>query len=222
MRLALPRASRVAASLARLEAAGVRGMPNLWQVTLGVYRMGWRLVFRSDTVGTCRTQPPRRTLRATLMRPRLLRLPFLVAERAVSPTDFSGLASSRERIIRHLLGAHHDRRQFVYDLEILEGHPGGLEELRDRARRVVTGEDPRAEWLRDLVVFERYHESLLAAVDEALAGGVTLPPEESKDPDVSFRAYLRWCAAQPPDPRTTLRALREGRLSFAPSSREAR
>ena len=39
-----------------------------------------------------------------------------------------------------------------------------LEVLRDRVRKIVDGSDPRAAWLRDLVVFEGYHEQLAAAV----------------------------------------------------------
>jgi hypothetical protein len=38
-------------------------------------------------------------------------------------------------VIRHLLGAHHDANQFVYDLELL-AHHGRLDELR-RGPRIV-------------------------------------------------------------------------------------
>ncbi len=177
--------------------------------------MWWRLLTRSETIGTS-ADPVRATKRAHLLQFRPLRFPFLLREQAVNPADFSGLASSPERIIRHLLGAHHDENQFVYDLELLSCFEGALEDLLVRARRVVSGEDPRAEWLRDLVVHEGYHERLVETVERFLAGDAPLSPREAADPDISFSAYLHWCESQPGTPRETLEALRAGRLSFAP------
>lgn len=192
--------------LARAQAAGlVERAPNLWQVTLGIARMWQRVLFRSDTIGTCREHPPRATWRARLMKPRPVRFPFLLAERAVTPWDFSGLWSSTDRVIAHLLGAHHDGVQFAYDLELLRCHPGALERLRDEVAAVVDDTSPRAAWLRDLVVFERYHESLLAAVERALEHDDGLSDEERADPDITLSGYLRWCARQPATPRETWR-----------------
>jgi len=195
---------RVEERLARIRAAGRRA-PNSWQIAQGVLHMLHRLVFRSDTVGTS-AAPVRDSWRARLLKWRPLRLPFLLAERAVAPLDLSGLLSSRERILRHLLGAHHDRHQFVYDLEMLSLDDGALDELVERASAVVSGADPRAAWLRDLTVFEGYHESLLEAAERARRGDLGLPAPEAADPDVSFFAYLDWCAAQPPTPRASLAA----------------
>lgn len=196
--LVLPGATRIERSLERVRAAGVvRQTPDLVQIGRGVVRMLHRLVFRSETVGTCKTHPARRTWRARWLRFRAVRLPFLLAERAVAPLDMSGLASTPERVIRHLLGAHHDGVQFAYDLEILALWPGRLEELRDAVAEVVESDTPRSRWLRDLVVFEGYHESLLAAVTRVLRGETLLTAEEAQDPDLSFFAYLDWCAAQP-------------------------
>jgi hypothetical protein len=205
----LLRPDRVEARLSRMDCP-----PNLWQVGLGVSRMVHRLIFRSDTVGTC-DQPVRRTWRAKLLQRRALRLPFLIAERAVAPLDLSGLVSSRERVLRHLLGAHHDRHQFAYDLEMLSADEGALDELVERARAVVEGRDPRAAWLRDLAVFEGYHESLLHAAERARCGNLSLPEPDARDPDISFLAYLDWCRAQPPTPRATLHAILGGRFSLS-------
>jgi hypothetical protein len=207
--------ARVEARLDRVRArALVRRTPNLWQIALGVVRMVHRLALRTDTVGTCAAQPVRRTWRARALAWRALRLPCLVAERAVAPLDLSGLLSSRERIVRHLLGAHHDRHQFAYDLQMLSIDPGALDELVARARDVVTGADPRAAWLRDLVVFDGYHESLLAAAERARAGDFALPEPDASDPDVSFVAYLDWCAAQPDTPAATWRAIARGAFTL--------
>jgi len=220
--LLFPRRIRV--GLERVREAGlVTRVPNSWQIALGVARMWHRMIFRPETVGTCSAHPVRATWRARLLEHRPLRFPFLVAERAIAPLDFSGLVSTRERIVRHLLAAHHDRNQFVYDFELLRCHPGGLEEVRARADAVVRGRDPRAAWLRDLVDYERYHEELLAAVEVALAGRDTLGDDERRDPDVSFRAYLDWCASQPETPEATLRAALRGELDLSsdPNRRRA-
>jgi hypothetical protein len=182
--------------------------PNLFQVLLGVIRMQHRLLFRPDSVGTSIVRARRRTLRARLLAFRLVRFPFLVLERAIAPLDLSGMASSRERISRHLVGAHHDASEFAYDLELLTVHEGALGELCDRARAVVRGTTPRAGWLRDLVVFEGYHEALLAAAERWQRGEVILSPSEASNPDVSFFAYLRWCASMPASPAEAIRAWR--------------
>lgn len=87
--LLLPR--RVQARLEAVERLGVvERVPNLWQVALGVLRMAHRVVFRPASVGTCTTDPVRSTWRARLLAFRPLRFPFLVAERAIAPFDFSG------------------------------------------------------------------------------------------------------------------------------------
>lgn len=202
---------RVERGLDRLEAAGLlEQRPTLWQVSLGVLRMVKRLVMRPDSVGTCTGDGVRDSWRARLLERRALRFPFLVAERAVAPLDLSGLLSSRERIIRHLLGAHHDAGQFIYDLELLVPHEGALEELAARAREVVDQDTPRSRWLRDLVVYEGYHERLVERVERTVERGVELSEAEESDPDVSFLAYLRWCTSQPATPAETMRGWRHG------------
>ena len=218
--------ARVARRLAQIERSELvrsgllERAPNLWQIEQGVLRMWHRVLFRSETIGTS-AAPVRSTLRARLLHERPLRFPFLLWERAVAPLDFSGLLSSPERVIRHLLGAHHEGSQFVYDLRMLALHEGQLEALRERAAAVVDGSDPRAEWLRDLAVHEGYHESLLAAVDAALAGRFEADASEAEDPDISFLGYLRWCVAQPETPRETWAALRTRGAASEPASRRA-
>ena len=123
--------------------------------------------------------------------------------------------SSPERVIRHLLGAHHDGVQFVYDLQMLSVYPGKLEEALTRARAVRDGADPRAEWLRDLTVYENYHEALCAALDAAVRGEFPMPDHQVDDPDISFLAYLAWCARQPETPTETWRQLSAGRYAIA-------
>jgi hypothetical protein len=192
----------VARGLARL---GSGPVPTLWQLELGVLRMWHRVAFRPETIGTCSARPVRQTWRARLLRWRPLRFPFLLWERAVAPWDMSGLVSGRERVLRHLLGAYHDADQFLYDLEMLDCHPGAIEELQARLEAICEGWDPRASWLRDLCVYERYHEDLRDGVVAYRAG-----IRRSDDPDISFWAYVAWCAAQPVTPAETWRAWRAG------------
>jgi len=210
-RVLLIHPERVQARLDSLGRLGIEPLPNLWQVELGVLRMWHRTFFRSDTIGTCSEHPVRSTLRARLMARRPLRFPFLVKEKSIAPWDMSGLAQDADRLIGHLLTAHHDATQFVYDLQILTAHPGSLQRLRERLVSLLDGSDPQAEWFRDLCVFEGYHEALSAGVDRILSGDVELDPSDADDPDISFYAYLRWCAAQPLTPASTWSALRSGR-----------
>lgn len=207
--------AKVERRLDEIAASGlVSRVPSSWQISLGVLRMWHRLLFRSEEIGTSANRP-RPTWRARLLEYRPLRFPFLLAEKAVAPHDFSGLLSDRERILRHLVGAHHEGPQFVYDLEILSVDPGGFDELFRRAREVVEHDTPRTRWLRDLTVFEGYHESLLLATQRALQGKFDYPPERANDPDTRFVAYLDWCARQPPTYEATLQAWRAGRFTIA-------
>lgn len=208
--LILVRPRRVLANLERTtEMLGVP-QPTPWQLCLGVLRLWHRVLFRSSTVGTSPGGIVRSTLRARVLAWRAARLPCLLAERAVVPLDFTGLGSTPERLITHLLGAHHDGNQFVYDLELLAAY-GKLDELRQRVRDVIDRDDT---WLRDLTVFEGYHESLLAAVERAIAAGPERSEADARDPDISLHAYLTWCSQQPATPAETLRAWHTGAFQF--------
>jgi hypothetical protein len=199
----------VAANLTRIiEANMVTTPPNLWQLELGVLRMWHRILFRSDTIGLSGEHPVCPGWCARLFRNRAIRLPFLLFEGSVVPWDLSGLLSTPETLMCHLLGTHHDGAQFVYDLEILDLVPGQREELHRRAREVVKTDDPRSRWLRDLCVYENYHETLdkqEPALDERYRN----------DPDIAFEPFLEWCARQPATPGETWRAWRRGEFRFA-------
>lgn len=213
-RVLLVDAEGVRAGLERVRAAAViDDVPNEWQIALGVARMWHRMLFRFDTVGAGGGASARRTWRASMLHWRPLRFPFLVAEQAIAPLDFSGLLSSRERVIRHLLGAHHGGNEFVYDFELLMVHEGALEELLPRARAVAFSNTERSRWLKDLCVFEGYHELLVDTLERALADG-RLPANEPRSPDTSFFAYLAWCAQQPKTPEATLREALAGRYTI--------
>ena len=124
-------------------------IPNLWQVGLGVLRMYHRLVFRSETIGTGPLGAVRSTWRSKILRHRMVRGPVLWSQGAIAPFDLSGLSSSTDRIVQHLLAAHHDGHQFAYDLEILAIWPHELERLEARVEGIINGRDPRSEWYKD-------------------------------------------------------------------------
>lgn len=213
----LLRPSRIARALDAIRAARVVDtVPTLFQIELGVLRMWHRILFRSDTIGTTSDFAVRDDPWARMLEKRWFRFPFLLREGSVVPWDLSGLLSTPQRLMTHLLGTHHDGLQFVYDMQMLTAYPGALEALRDRAREVVEHDTPRARWLRNLCVYERYHETLLDVVERAVEDGIHLPPEQASDPDISFPAYLRWCALQPATPRAAWRAWRDGCFTFAP------
>lgn len=174
--------------------------------------MIYRLIYRTHEIGMSASQPVRKTRRARLLENRTVRAPFLLWEGSVIPLDTTGLVVSPKRVIRHLLGTHHDGAQFVYDLELLSTHPGALEEVERRTRAIIEGREPRAEWLRDLCVYENYHEALLDAVVRARQGAL----ETQKDPDISFFAWLRWASAQPASPGELARGWVRG--TFRPAA----
>jgi hypothetical protein len=211
--LVLLRPGRVIALLERIQQSGRRA-PNLWQVEVGILRMWHRIVFRGDTIGTCKTHPIRDNWRARMLHLRAFRFPFLVWERAITPWDLSGFLSGRSQFIRHLLCAHHDGTQCVYDLQILSLQPGALMQLREPLARIVAVDNARSRWVRDLCVYERYHDELLVSVDRMLAGAQELDPADATDPDISFWAYLDWCRFQPATPRAWWKAWRAGRFDW--------
>jgi len=212
----LLRPGQIAENLERVRAAGmVKDVPNLWQISLGVMRMWHRLMFRGETIGLAENASVRSTLRAKLLKLRWLRFPFVLAEGSVVPGDMSGLGSSPERLITHIIGTYHDGVRFAYDYQILEAYPGGPEQLLQLTRDVVDKPDKkRSKWLRDLVIFEGYHERLVGWIEAALERGVDIPEGLDGDPDISFHAYLKWCAAQPATPEDTWDAVRDGKFSF--------
>jgi hypothetical protein len=194
----------LAERLGAIEATGVP-IPNEWQLSLGVLRMWHRIVFRSETIGTSREKPVRDTLRARVLENRTVRFFFLLRERAIAPLDLSGLRSSPARIAKHLVSAHHDEVQFLYDFELLSANREMLERVYEDARAIAAGEHARSEWLKDLTVYDGYHDDLARAVRAFLDGELDVDPRWRTDPDISFYAYLAWCRKQPASPRALAR-----------------
>ncbi len=211
---------RIARRVDALERQGaIDRAPTLYQVWMGVLYMWTRVVLRPETIGLSTDEPVRTTPGAVRLQHRLFRGPAVFRARAVNPLDQVGLGSSAEHIVRHLLGAYHPGDNALYDLAILTVEPGSLQALRDELATVVDGTHPRAEFLRDLCVYDGYHERLLTMVDAFLAGELT--GDDAVHPDTTLRAFMRWCAATPPHPAATWRAVRHGSFSLLPPASNA-
>ncbi len=216
-RLLLLKPSRVRRNLRRAREQGISAaQPNTWQLCLGALRLWHRILFRSDTIGTSSGPPVRSSTRARVLEWRAFRFPFLVAEGAVAPWDLTGLFSSPERLTRHLLAAHHDHKQFSFDLQLLAAHPEFLVELVEKAEQVANGDERRSRWLRDLTVYVDYHQSLAQAA--AAAGDFQLTAAKARDPDVSLSGFIQWCADAPTTPAETIRSIRSGSFRFGPEA----
>ena len=213
------RPHRMAARVDALYEAGTIDVrPNLWQLWLGVLYMWHRATFRPETIGLS-SAPIRPNARARAFQWRPARAPFLFdvlglsGGPRVNPLDHTGLGSSVDHVIRHLLGAHHDADDYHFDLALIAHEDGVLTGLRDRVARIVDGSDDDAAFLKDLCVYEGYHESLLHGIDAWIAGELDL---DGTDPDATLMGLMRWCAAQPPTLRETLKKARRDGLDFSP------
>ena len=80
----------------------------------------------------------------------------------VSIIDPTGLLSQRDTIIGHLMQVVHLNP--VYDLELLQMFPEGLEELEHQVDQMVQGTHPRARTIGAIVEDPGYHERLLGYV----------------------------------------------------------
>ena len=210
------RPRHIQARLGALTRSGILDVqPNLWQLWLGVLYMWHRAAFRPETIGLS-SAPVRDTRRARMFQSRPLRSPFLFGGRRVNPLDHTGLGSSVEHTLRHLIGAHHDAADFHFDLQLIAHDRAALQSLRDTLVSILDGTHPRAEFLQDLCVYQGYHQDLLTGVEAWLAGEP--PPLDHNDPDATLTGLMRWCAKQPEGLRATLRAAARGELSFHPGA----
>lgn len=212
--LVLMRPGRIGENLAKVrDAKLVDKTPNRWQIFLGILRMLYRTVYYPESVGLSTEFPSRPGWRARLFQYRFIRGPFLFWEGSVAPFDLSGLASTRETLIRHLLGTHHDGDGAIYDLRLLSIQEGALEELKERLLAVIENDSRHSRWLKDLCVYEEYHNQLLEILERVLAGNWETKEGEGII-DTSFESYLNWCATRPDNPKDSWKAWREGTLGL--------
>ncbi len=81
--------------------------------------------------------------------------------------DPMGLFSSRDTIIQHILQTFH--RHATYDLVLLSGHEGGLDEMARQLDELSSGHHPHQRSLDSLVEDGSYHQRLQQDVPEFIA-----------------------------------------------------
>ncbi len=81
-----------------------------------------------------------------------------------SLVDPTGFLSTRDNIIGHLMQVVHANP--AYDLQLLESHERGLEELEDQLVEMIAGTHPRAASIGAIVEEPDYHARLLRFVRE--------------------------------------------------------
>lgn len=187
------------------ERGHIREIPTLWQVFQGMAQQWWYTVNNLETLGHDFENPIRDSIGAKLLQPHAMRFLPLMIEGAINPADRTGLALTPERKMRHILGTHHPPETVIYDLQLLDCYPGALDTLRAKLVAIIEGDDFKSRWLKDLVVYEGYHESILPTVDRAIAGdfSVSLPPRPGDDFTVG--SFAERCLACPPKPDGTIR-----------------
>ncbi|MEZ4340672.1 MAG: hypothetical protein R3B82_28965 [Sandaracinaceae bacterium] len=79
-----------------------------------------------------------------------------------SMVDPTGFLSTRDNIIGHLMQVVHANP--AYDLQLLESHERGLEELESQIEAMLAGTHPRAESIGAIVEEPDYHARLLEYV----------------------------------------------------------
>lgn len=199
------------------EASRIDKKPNLWQVSMGVFYMVHRILFRSETIGVD-DSPVRSTVGARLLRYRPVRFPFLLLTGSIDPIDLTGLAGTAQRKHTHLVGAYHPGDNALYDLECIAFDKEAIRKIKDDVESILAEKTWRGRFLKDLTVYEGYHERLLGLIERALRDDYAPAADKVDHPDTTLRGFVRWCAAQPETPEKTLEVLMQGRLRFGPEA----
>ena len=121
-----------------------------------------------------------------------------VLDDPVSMVDPTGFLSERDTIIGHLMQVTHLNP--VYDLQILDMFPDGLEELERQVEAMVDGSHPRARTIGAIVEDPEYHRRLLVYVRRYRADPTTPAPvrqEQTIRDDPHFTAAERTFASLP-------------------------
>jgi hypothetical protein len=152
-----------------------------------------------------------------------------VLDDPVSMIDPTGFLSERDTIIGHVMQVVHLNP--VYDLQLLEMFPDGLDELERQLEAMLAGSHPRARTIGAIVEDAGYHRRLLDYVRRWRADPGTPPlvrQEQTLRADPRFVAaertfatlpgFVGYCAKLPADFGTLarrFRALREFPLELA-------
>jgi hypothetical protein len=87
-----------------------------------------------------------------------------ILEEPASMVDPTGFLSTRDTIIGHLLQVVHANP--AYDLQLLDSHESGIDELESQVEAMIAGTHPKSESIRAIVEEPDYHARLLGFVRE--------------------------------------------------------
>lgn len=150
-------ADEVQGRLARLKSQGfMETVPNGWQLMFGGFDM-----LRYFIAPGARDYYQTRGINFTFHQ--LLRF----IDDPVSMIDPVGVLSDRDTIIGHILQVVHANP--VYDFQLLEMFPDGLDELESQTRAVLDGTHPRARTIGAIVEDPGYHARLLGYIQRYIA-----------------------------------------------------
>jgi len=131
-----------------------------------------------------------------------------VLDDPVSMIDPTGFLSERDTIIGHLMQVVHLNP--IYDLQLMEMFPGGLDELERQVEAMVEGTHPRRRTIAAIVEDPGYHARLLGYVRRYREDRTAPPPVRSQgalrsDPAAAaaertfatLPGFLRYCRRLP-------------------------
>lgn len=121
-----------------------------------------------------------------------------VLDDPASMLDPTGFLSERDTIIGHVMQVVHLNP--VYDLQLIQMFPEGLEELERQVDAMVAGTHPRRRTIAAIVEDPDYHRRLLDYVRRFRADPLTAPPvreEQTLRRDRAFAAAERQFATLP-------------------------
>jgi hypothetical protein len=116
----------------------------------------------------------------------------------VSLLDPTGFLSDRDTIVGHVMQVVHLNP--VYDLQLIQMFPDGLEDFERQVQAMVDGTHPRARTIGAIVEDPDYHARLLAYVRRFRVDPATPPPvreEQTLRNDPTFAAAERQFATLP-------------------------
>lgn len=137
----------------------------------------------------------------------------------VSIVDPTGLLSDRDTIMGHVMQVVHLNP--VYDLQLLEMFPDGLELFEREVEKMVDGTHPRAATIGAIVEDPGYHRRLLEYVrafrENRTTSDIVRPSRLRDDPSyvaaettfATLPGFVEYCCKLPADVPTLLRRYRE-------------
>jgi hypothetical protein len=167
-------------------------VPSTWQIVAG--SVASLPVVLGETAGG------RANSRRTLLGQIPLRVPLQTLFAPGQAFSVHGLLCSESTVRRHILSVFHEDEMVVYDLQLLQTFPGGLDRLEAEARETATSRSLRARLLRNVVGGAGYHARVAALCEPARSLHY---PACSIDPRFgSLVGFMRYCLTMPdwPDP----------------------